>query len=163
MLYTLSSLQGIGNSGGDIAVELSRHASQVYLSTRRGAWVFSRMTSYGYPSDQYKNRRFFSYVPKFLLAKIGEDIANRRFDHVKFGLKPDYKPFQQHPMVNDDLPIRMAVGKLIVKPNVKSVKERSEFSFLFLPSLVTSSCPFNRSVDAFSFMCAHGEHTEAIL
>ncbi|KAF7658377.1 hypothetical protein LDENG_00013720, partial [Lucifuga dentata] len=30
---------GIGNSGGDIAVDISRFAEQVYLSTRSGAWV----------------------------------------------------------------------------------------------------------------------------
>ncbi|GFY43428.1 dimethylaniline monooxygenase 5 [Trichonephila inaurata madagascariensis] len=32
---------GIGNSGVDADVELSNVAEQVYLSTRRGAWVFT--------------------------------------------------------------------------------------------------------------------------
>ena len=121
-------LAGIGNSGGDISVELSRHAKQVYLSTRRGAWVFPRMAPGGYPADQYKNRRIMSLVPKFLLAKIGERIANGRFDHEKYGLKPSHGVFQQHPMVNDDLPVRMVTGKLQVRPNVKLIKENSKLS-----------------------------------
>eukprot|EP00794_Sanderia_malayensis_P014230 gene14231-15714_t len=116
---------GIGNSGGDISVELSRHASQVYLSTRRGSWVFSRMTKNGYPGDQYKNRRCFGLIPSWLQAKMGEHVANSRFDHEKFGLKPQHSVFQQHPMVNDDLPVRMAAGRLIVKSNVKLIKETS--------------------------------------
>ncbi len=117
---------GIGNSGGDIAVELSRHARKVYLSTRRGSWVFPRMMTGGYPSDQFKNRRALDILPRWLMKIIGEKVANDKFDHVKFGLKPDHSPFQQHPMVNDDLPIRMATGRLVVKPNVKLIKETSK-------------------------------------
>ncbi len=131
MILHILSFLGIGNSGGDIATELSRHASQVYLSTRRGAWVFSRMVSHGYPGDQYKNRRALSMLPKYLHKKIGEHYANSRFDHEKFGLKPEHSIFQQHPMVNDDLPVRMATGKLVVKPNVKLIKETSKFFYSF--------------------------------
>lgn len=126
---TICVFLGIGNSGGDISVELSRHAKQVYLSTRRGAWVFPRMTTGGYPADQYKNRRIWNAVPKWVLGKIGKTVANQRFDHEKFGLMPDYGVFQQHPMVNDDLPIRMATGRLKLKSNIKLIKESSEQLF----------------------------------
>lgn len=34
---------GMGNTGGDVAAELSRHAAKVLLSTRRGAWVINRI------------------------------------------------------------------------------------------------------------------------
>ncbi|VDM54375.1 unnamed protein product, partial [Angiostrongylus costaricensis] len=47
---------GIGNSGGDLAVELSRVAKQTYLSTRRGTWVFNRIYDYGEPFDLALNR-----------------------------------------------------------------------------------------------------------
>eukprot|EP00057_Strongylocentrotus_purpuratus_P024644 XP_011679118.1 PREDICTED: dimethylaniline monooxygenase [N-oxide-forming] 2-like [Strongylocentrotus purpuratus] len=36
---------GVGNSACDAAVELSRCASQVYLSTRRGMWVLHRLSN----------------------------------------------------------------------------------------------------------------------
>lgn len=42
---------GIGNSGGDVAVELSHVAYQVYLSTRRGSWICSRLYDNGAPID----------------------------------------------------------------------------------------------------------------
>ena len=107
-------------------MELSRHAKQVYLSTRRGSWVFPRMTTGGYPGDQFRNRRFFSLLPKSVITIIGKKVANENFDHEKFGLKPDHDVFQQHPMVNDDLPLRMATGRLKIKPNVKLIKETSK-------------------------------------
>ncbi|XP_065055085.1 flavin-containing monooxygenase 5-like [Rhopilema esculentum] len=116
---------GIGNSGGDISVELSRHAKQVFLSTRRGAWVFPRMAHGGYPSDQFKNRRIMSLIPKSVVEIVGQKIANDRFDHKKFGLKPEHGATQQHPMVNDDLPSRISTGRLKIKPNVKLIKEKS--------------------------------------
>ena len=57
---------------------------------------------------------------------MGQRAANQRFDHKKFGLQPDHGISQQHPMVNDDLPLRMMTGKLVVKPNVKLIKETSK-------------------------------------
>ncbi|XP_069397405.1 flavin-containing monooxygenase 5-like isoform X2 [Delphinus delphis] len=42
---------GIGNSGSDLAVEISHTAKQVFLSTRRGAWIFNHVGDYGYPFD----------------------------------------------------------------------------------------------------------------
>ncbi|KAF3835056.1 hypothetical protein F7725_027614 [Dissostichus mawsoni] len=50
---------GIGNSGGDIAVELSRVTKQLYLSTRRGAWILNRVGDNGqHPTvnDELPNR-----------------------------------------------------------------------------------------------------------
>ena len=50
---------GIGNSAVDIAVDLSRHARRVVLSTRRGAWVMPKYIL-GVPTDRWSsflNRR----------------------------------------------------------------------------------------------------------
>ncbi len=41
----------------DIAVDLSRVTRQVYLSTRRGAWIISKMGPLGYPADALANSR----------------------------------------------------------------------------------------------------------
>ena len=40
-----------------------------------------------------------------------------------YGLKPDHAFFAQHPMVNDELPNRVACGSVIVKPNIKCFTE----------------------------------------
>ncbi|NP_001088100.1 uncharacterized protein LOC494799 [Xenopus laevis] len=86
---------GIGNSGEDIAVELSRTASQVFLSTRRGSWVLNRVSDYGYPIDMLHVTRFLNHlkqaVPKSMLNWIGESKINKRFDHANYGLKPSHR------------------------------------------------------------------------
>ncbi|XP_043733999.1 flavin-containing monooxygenase 5-like isoform X1 [Cervus elaphus] len=118
---------GIGNSGGDLAVEISHRAKQVFLSTRRGAWILNRVGDYGYPFDTVFSSRF-----NLLLKKIvGESAANRylekkinqRFNHEMFGLKPKHRVFSQHPTVNDDLPNRIISGFVKVKTNVKEFTE----------------------------------------
>lgn len=117
--FSLSS-EGIGNSGGDIAVELSRHTSQVFLSTRRGAWVLSRMGKGGEPFDQQANTRFASLIPLPIRFYVFNKTVNNRFDHEVFALRPRHPIGSQHPMVNDDLPHRIITGGVVIKPNVTS-------------------------------------------
>ena len=112
---------GIGNSGGDIAVELSRHAKQVYLSTRRGAWVFSRLGPAGLPVDMAFATRFYNCFPHLIFEPMMVSILNNRFCHATFSLKPNHSPIAQHPMVNDALPHQIITGTLIVKPNVSEI------------------------------------------
>ncbi|XP_075038778.1 flavin-containing monooxygenase 5-like [Mixophyes fleayi] len=113
---------GIGNSGGDIAVELSRTAKQVYLSTRRGAWVSNRVSINGYPVDIAKLSRFLSTIQKLfptLLNYFAEKAVNKRFNHGNYGLLPQHRYNSQHPTINDELPNRIISGSVQVRPNVK--------------------------------------------
>uniref|UniRef100_A0A914WW04 Flavin-containing monooxygenase n=1 Tax=Plectus sambesii TaxID=2011161 RepID=A0A914WW04_9BILA len=112
---------GVGNSGGDIAVELSRIAAQVYLVTRRGTWVVNRIFDKGLPVDLQTTR--FTQAAKNLLPDaltnyILESKLEQRFDHAKYGLKPAHRVFGAHVTVNDELPNRIACGTIIVKPNI---------------------------------------------
>eukprot|EP00058_Branchiostoma_floridae_P002733 XP_002588221.1 hypothetical protein BRAFLDRAFT_57447 [Branchiostoma floridae] len=114
---------GIGNSAGDIAVELSQHAKQVYLSTRRGTWIINRVSDHGLPVDIVKARRAKSAIigrlPVSLVRKLAHDELNKRFDHALYGLQPEHPFFGQHPMVNDDMPNRIITGSLVIKPNIR--------------------------------------------
>ncbi|EFP10703.1 hypothetical protein CRE_03531 [Caenorhabditis remanei] len=118
---------GIGNSGGDVAVELSRIAKQVYLVTRRGTWVFNRIFDYGKPIDMVMNRKFLSdlrsIVPAWLSNTVVEAKLNMRFDHKAYGLKPAHRVFGAHPTVNDELPNRIACGTVRIKPNIANFTE----------------------------------------
>nr|AAQ94601.1 flavin containing monooxygenase 1 [Danio rerio] len=120
---------GIGNSGGDIAVELSRMAKQVYLSTRKGSWILNRVGDNGIPSDMLFNRRlqnwFLKMLPVGFVNNMGESRLNKRFDHKLYGLQPEHRFFSQHPMVNDDLPNRILSGTVSVKPNVQEFRGSS--------------------------------------
>ncbi|KFQ82813.1 Dimethylaniline monooxygenase [N-oxide-forming] 5, partial [Phoenicopterus ruber ruber] len=119
---------GTGNSGIDIAVELSHAAKQVFLSTKRGTWVLHRVADGGYPFD-------FSYISRFiqlfhrLLPHVSSFVLERklnaRFDHALYGLQPQHRVFDQHPTVNDDLPNRIISGRVLVKPNVQEFTETS--------------------------------------
>lgn len=118
---------GIGNSGGDAAVELSLVAKQVYLSTRRGTWVQRRVGHEGRPSDMGFHRRFLIFIanllPYWLLCTIFEWNLNKFFDHEKYGLKPNHRVFSQHVMVNDSLPNRILSGTVAVKGDIAKFTE----------------------------------------
>lgn len=113
---------GIGNSGVDASVELGRFASQLFLSTRRGSWVLTRLTHYGVPRDLKRNR-FISSFPLWLRNRLMENCCDYVFDHKAFGLKPAHRALSAHPTVNDELPIRITSGSVIIKPNVKRFTE----------------------------------------
>ncbi|XP_047442132.1 flavin-containing monooxygenase 5-like [Mugil cephalus] len=113
---------GIGNSGGDIAVELSRVTKQLYLSTRRGAWVLNRVGDNGMPLDLLFNRITDTATKLFpfgFMCSLVEGQLNRRFDHALYNLKPKHRLFSQHPTVNDELPNRILSGTIQVKPNIR--------------------------------------------
>ncbi|KAM4812182.1 flavin-containing monooxygenase 5-like [Urocitellus parryii] len=118
---------GMGNSGVDIAVELSRVAKQVFLSTRRGSWILHRVWDNGYPMDSSFFTRFNSFIQKiFTTALVNnylEKTLNSRFNHAHYGLQPQHRPLSQHPTVSDDLPNHIISGRVQVKPNVREFTE----------------------------------------
>ncbi|XP_069825155.1 dimethylaniline monooxygenase [N-oxide-forming] 2-like [Dendropsophus ebraccatus] len=118
---------GTGNSAGDIAVELSHIAKQVYLSTRHGSWVVSRISLGGFPIDMTMSRRytmwFMNLLPRMLAAKINEKIMSSWFNHSNFGLEPKFR--LKHPIVNDYLPSLILQGSIKVKPSIRSFSETS--------------------------------------
>ncbi|XP_024430260.2 flavin-containing monooxygenase 5 isoform X1 [Desmodus rotundus] len=118
---------GIGNSGGDLAVEISHVAKQVFLSTRRGAWILNRIADQGYPFDVLFHSRLKHFLKKIcgqsLMNTYLEKRMNQRFNHEMYGLKPKHRPLSQHPTVNDDLPNRIISGLVKVKGNVKEFTE----------------------------------------
>ncbi|XP_071155178.1 flavin-containing monooxygenase 5-like isoform X1 [Mytilus edulis] len=118
---------GIGNSGGDMAVELSRVASQVFISTRRGSWVFNRIADNGMPVDMIVLKRSVLKIRKLLppsfFDNMMENQVNKRFDHSTYCLKPKHRITAQHPTINDDIPNRLASGTLKAKPDIKTFTE----------------------------------------
>ncbi|XP_050404396.1 flavin-containing monooxygenase 5-like [Patella vulgata] len=114
---------GIGNSGGDATVELSRIASQVFLSTRRGSWIMNRVSDNGLPGDMNLFNRLavlmLQKLPLSIINGLITGILNKRFDHAAYSIKPEHPPFAQHPTVNDDLPNRIICGSVKVKTDIK--------------------------------------------
>jgi len=120
---------GIGNSGGDAAVELSGIADKVYLSTRRGAWVNNCVGKDGYPADMVGNSRLDMLLSKHVLpysyqCSKAEEELNKRFDHDLYNLRPNHRFKAQHQTVNDDLPYRIVNGTVTLKGDVSHFTER---------------------------------------
>ena len=67
--------------------DVSGSVLKVFLSTRRGAWIVSRMGPLGFPADALANSRFMFTLPQSWLQWMVELIANYRFDHDNYGLK----------------------------------------------------------------------------
>lgn len=116
---------GMGNSGGDMAVELSYVCSQVYLSTRRGTWMAPRLAPDGRPMDVTMCTRAVraarSLLPFDLGARSFERVLNRHFDHKKYGLQPAHHAVDQQPFVNDALPARILTGAVQICGSVSRV------------------------------------------
>ncbi|XP_030880431.1 dimethylaniline monooxygenase [N-oxide-forming] 5 [Leptonychotes weddellii] len=128
---------GIGNSGGDLAVEISHTAKQVFLSTRRGAWILNRVADYGYPFDVLFSSRYKHFLSKIcgqsLVNSFLEKKMNQRFDHKMFGLKPkhryvatmgvgQYVESQRHTIQGDYIDTMEELADLVgVRPNLLSL------------------------------------------
>ncbi|MCI4389336.1 hypothetical protein PGIGA_G00096790 [Pangasianodon gigas] len=117
---------GIGNSGGDIAVEISRVAERTFLSMREGAWVVSRLSTGGLPLDMNMitrlNTLLLKVFPRALFSWAVERFYNQKYNHRLYGLQPSHRMLDQRPIINDELPGRILQGALQVKPNVREFR-----------------------------------------
>ncbi|KAI6174785.1 Dimethylaniline monooxygenase [N-oxide-forming] [Aphelenchoides bicaudatus] len=114
---------GVGNSGMDICSELARIAYQVYMCTRRGVWIITRVVDEGVPVDMWINKRINHYLRQVLPAKFYPWMFERKlqqiFDHDKYGLRPKHSAVSQHVSMSDDIHGRICTGQVRVVPNVK--------------------------------------------
>ncbi|XP_038614597.1 dimethylaniline monooxygenase [N-oxide-forming] 4-like isoform X3 [Tachyglossus aculeatus] len=119
---------GTGNTGGDVAVELGRTAARVFLSTRSGTWVISRLSDDGYPLDLINTTRFRHLIrwllPSAIWSRMVEKRLNKWFNHENYGLHV-CKGWRQKPIVNDELPSSILCGTVTVKVKVKEFTETS--------------------------------------
>ncbi|XP_068272900.1 flavin-containing monooxygenase 1 isoform X2 [Nyctibius grandis] len=137
---------GMGNSGVDIAVEASRVAAKVTISTSQGAWLFSRVFDHGYPWDMVFNTRLMSLIRNklpgpFVRAFLNYKV-NQRFNHENYGLQPDKSCQMREPVLNDDLPSYILTGRITIKPGVKEFKDNS---------VVFHNCPGEEPIDMVVF------------
>uniref|UniRef100_A0A8C2RG88 Flavin-containing monooxygenase n=1 Tax=Capra hircus TaxID=9925 RepID=A0A8C2RG88_CAPHI len=106
---------GIGNSASDIAVELCKKAAQVFVSTRHGSWVMSRISKDGYAWDLVYHTRFKTMlrnaVPRRVVKWMMEKGMNQWFNHENYGLVPQNN--------------RILYGAIKVKSRVKELTETS--------------------------------------
>uniref|UniRef100_A0A2K6FXG4 Flavin-containing monooxygenase n=2 Tax=Propithecus coquereli TaxID=379532 RepID=A0A2K6FXG4_PROCO len=103
--------------------------SSVFISTRHGSWVMSRISEDGYPWDMVFHTRFNAMLrnilPRTVVKWMMELQMNKWFNHENYGLEPQNKYLMKEPVLNDDLPSRLLYGAIKVKPRVKELTETS--------------------------------------
>ncbi|NBW97265.1 MAG: monooxygenase [Planctomycetia bacterium] len=105
---------GGGNSGCDIAVEVSRHAARTVHSTRRGYYVVPRFIR-GRPADVRGERLLAMGAPLWLRRIVSLRVIDRTIGLPwRHGLRrPDHALLETHPVVNDELYDRIDAGRLV--------------------------------------------------
>lgn len=110
---------GIGNSGCDIACDISRVAAETVLSTRRGAHIIPKYI-FGKPLDVVCPPQFWHLLPISVLKSffsICLYLARGRMK--RYGLPtPPHKILEEHPTVSGELLNRIGHGQVKIKPNV---------------------------------------------
>ncbi|XP_038067757.1 flavin-containing monooxygenase 5-like [Patiria miniata] len=105
---------GIGNSGGDAATDVSRLATQVYLSCRRGVWLTGGGGDYGYPFDLEVIRRYY-WVPFKLKMMLLKKSIERRNKLAMASLQPSHGLLACEPQMSEQLPNCIMNGSVVIR------------------------------------------------
>ncbi|WPH03114.1 Monooxygenase aurF [Acrodontium crateriforme] len=117
---------GLGNTGPDTAVDLIGHASDIWLSHRKGNAVFSRRNPKGKPGDHVLSLRLLKLggllnktFPNFSqkASLIGMKKMQSRSWNVpdEWNLGPFELPTRKTPTMNEDLVPALHAGKMQLK------------------------------------------------
>lgn len=110
---------GGGNSACDIAAEAARVAVKSVLSMRESVWFIPK-TFAGIPTaDLIK-----WWMPEWYQRLMAYGIVRLTFgEHENYGLaKPNYRIFEKHPTLNNEVPYYIKHGRIIPKPAVAELK-----------------------------------------
>ncbi|GFY55597.1 dimethylaniline monooxygenase 5 [Trichonephila inaurata madagascariensis] len=119
---------GIGCSALDAAVETSCVAKQVYLSTKTGAHIMTRVGPRGYPMDYVLLRRyltgFLDYWPRDWCSRFLEKkYLDPKFDHKMYNIPPQYPMLSKDPIINDHIGSKLLSGSVIQKGDISYITE----------------------------------------
>ena len=111
---------GLGNSAVDIAVDLSKRAEHVCISTRRSAWVMPKYL-FGRPIDQVSGalaRRL--RLPTPMIRRIMSLLVRfAQGDQRRFGLpRPQHPMWREHATLSQELLPAIGHGRISVRPNI---------------------------------------------
>ncbi|CAG2105494.1 unnamed protein product, partial [Medioppia subpectinata] len=115
---------GVGNTGIDTAIEMSKVCAKVHLSCRTGCWVWPRVGPHGLPSDVMGLRRWIESLSVGCMYPLASWVATTYinaaiFNHNLYGLKPRHRVFSQSPILSDDLHKLVIRGAIIMKTNIQ--------------------------------------------
>jgi cation diffusion facilitator CzcD-associated flavoprotein CzcO len=110
---------GAGNSGVDIASDAATHASQAYLSVRRG-YRFIPKYIFGLPTDALISGKIAPPRGVSLAGDTTKLIDMLIGDLTRYGLpKPDHDLLASHPIMNTQVLHHLGHGDLIAKSDIQ--------------------------------------------
>jgi hypothetical protein len=114
---------GAGNSGCDIAVDASEHASATFLSVRRG-YHFIPKYAFGRPIDQVGEVSLRLRLPLSVRRALNELVLRAVVGKPEaYGLpRPDHRLLESHPIVNSRVLPAIRRGELRPKPDVVELR-----------------------------------------
>jgi hypothetical protein len=117
---------GAGNSGCDCAVEISRVADFVALSTRGPQYIVPKFFM-GKPTDTFNGQML--WLPKPLAAWLRRlSLRIQVGKYADYGLpEPDFPVLKAHPTVNSELLYKIRHGKVHPRPGISKVEGRKVF------------------------------------
>lgn len=113
---------GGGNSACDIAAEAARVGKKSVLSLRESVWFLPK-TFAGVPlTDLIRG-----WMPQWLQRLMAYGIIRLTFGkHKHYGLAtPQYRIFDKHPTVNNEVPYYIKHGRILPKPEVRRLNGNS--------------------------------------
>ncbi len=109
---------GAGNSAADIACEVSWHADEVTISTRRGAHIIPRYLL-GRPTDTFTNPLISRLPIEWQRIPYRALLWIARGRQSKYGFpEPDHPLLAEHPTLSQDLLGLVRSGDIAVKPAI---------------------------------------------
>lgn len=113
---------GAGNSACDIAVETAITRGGCEISMRRGNWFFPK-TMFGVPTAEFDR----PWLPTRAQRAFVKTYIRLRFGSwSRYGLpEPDYKPFDKHPVVNEQMLYFLRHGRVVRRPAVTRLDGRT--------------------------------------
>ncbi|WP_227983872.1 flavin-containing monooxygenase [Nocardia spumae] len=109
---------GMGNSGLDIASELSQRflAEKLFVSARRGVWVLPKYVN-GVAADR---RTTPAWMPPKLALKVRQRSIRKFLGAMSgYGLPdPDHLPLEAHPSASEEFLHRAGCGDITAKPAI---------------------------------------------
>ncbi|WP_036487591.1 NAD(P)/FAD-dependent oxidoreductase [Myxosarcina sp. GI1] len=112
---------GGGNSACDIASEAARVADKSVLSLRNSVWFLPKSFA-GVPLVNIIQ----GWMPEWFQRWLAYSIIRLTFGkHERYGLpKPNYRIFEKHPTLNNEVPYYIQHGRIIPKPAVNKLDGR---------------------------------------
>ncbi|XP_006815032.1 dimethylaniline monooxygenase [N-oxide-forming] 2-like [Saccoglossus kowalevskii] len=116
---------GDAYSAGDVAVETSRCAKQVYISMRDGTFVIRRMGSKAIPIHERTHKRVMKLLPVAVRNYALETLVLSELNHTRMGLKSSKPMYKHRVMINDEIANRIFCGAVECKPVIQQLNKRS--------------------------------------